>query len=356
MNFWIIFLTGLTTGGFTCVAVQGGLLTSVIVNQKSKEIEDADGNKKAVRKLLPTSFDQLDWLPVTIFVVSKLIAYTLLGALLGLAGSALSLSLGMRLLFQTLTALFMVATAMNLLNVHPIFRYVVLQPPKFIQRMVRNSAKGSAVFTPAVLGFMTIFIPCGVTQAMEVLAITTGSPLLGAATMFAFVLGTSPLFTLIGIATAKLSEIWNQWFLQIAAIVLIVMAAVSINGVLTVVDSPLTAQKIGQAIVSIGAPPKFAALDNPVKIVQGIQKVTITITNSGYSPRHFQVKQGVPVELTLNTNDAYTCATSFTFRKFNVFEQLKPKDSRTVMLTPTEKGKFTFSCSMGMYDGVMEVI
>ena len=39
MNLWIIFLTGLTTGGLACLAVQGGLLTSVIANQKEQELE-----------------------------------------------------------------------------------------------------------------------------------------------------------------------------------------------------------------------------------------------------------------------------------------------------------------------------
>lgn len=34
MNLFVIFLTGLTTGGLSCLAMQGGLLASVIANQK----------------------------------------------------------------------------------------------------------------------------------------------------------------------------------------------------------------------------------------------------------------------------------------------------------------------------------
>jgi sulfite exporter TauE/SafE len=98
----------------------------------------------------------------------------------------------------------MFATAMNLLNVHPIFRYVSFQPPKILQRLIRNTTKSKTLFAPGLLGFLTIFIPCGVTQAMEVIAINTGSPLQGALILLAFVLGTSPLFALLGIATAKL--------------------------------------------------------------------------------------------------------------------------------------------------------
>lgn len=36
MNLWVIFLTGLTVGGLTCLAVQGGLLASVIAAKESE--------------------------------------------------------------------------------------------------------------------------------------------------------------------------------------------------------------------------------------------------------------------------------------------------------------------------------
>src|SRR5258706_10838247 len=206
MNFWLIFLTGLTTGGISCLAMQGGLLASMIANQKETELDHPNTNTK------PGSFDTLDWMPVAFFLIVKLIAYTVLGFLLGLLGSFFTLSLGARLAFQVGASLFMLATAMNLLEVHPIFRLVVLQPPKFVQRWVRGSTKISAFFGPALLGFVTLLIPCGVTQAMEVLAISSGNPFLCALTMFSFVLGTAPIFAIIGVATAKLSEVWNQRF------------------------------------------------------------------------------------------------------------------------------------------------
>src|SRR5687767_169156 len=137
MNYLAIFLTGLTTGGLTCLAMQGGLLASVIANQKEDEIE---------KEKTKTGFDELDWLPVALFLISKLIAHVVLGFLLGWLGSQIELSLTMRLIFQGLAAVFMLATAANLLELHPIFRYVVFQPPKFMMRMVRNSTKSKALF------------------------------------------------------------------------------------------------------------------------------------------------------------------------------------------------------------------
>jgi len=197
MNLIAIFLTGLTTGGLSCLAMQGGLLTSVISNQKGEEL----GDKPVATSL--KKIDLLDWQPALLFLAAKLVSHTMLGFLLGWLGSQFELNLTVRLLFQAVAAFFMLATAGNLLNLHPLFRYVVIQPPRFVQRLVKNSTKSKAIFTPAVLGFLTIFIPCGITQAMEVLAVTSGSAVMGALILFFFVLGTSPLFALLGIATAK---------------------------------------------------------------------------------------------------------------------------------------------------------
>src|SRR5258708_2190593 len=183
MNLWLIFLTGLTTGGLSCVAMQGGLLASMIANQKEDEL------KKPTVDTEPKSFDQLDWMPVSLFLIVKFISYTVLGFLLGSLGSFFTLSLGVRLGFQIVAALFMLATALNLLEVHPIFRFVVLEPPVFVRKLIRNSTKSRAFFRPAVLGFLTIFIPCGVTQAMQVVAISSGNAFLGALIMAAFVFG-----------------------------------------------------------------------------------------------------------------------------------------------------------------------
>lgn len=345
MNLLVAFLTGLTTGGLSCLAMQGGLLTSVIANGKKRKSN--------------ATFDQLDWLPVVMFLVTKLIVHTAFGFLLGLLGSVLSLSLPVRLAFQGFTALFMFATAMNLLDVHPIFRFVVFQPPKFIQRKIRNSTKSQAIFAPAVLGAFTIFVPCGVTQAMEVAAMNSGSPFYGAAIMFAFVLGTSPLFGMIGVATARLSETVQKSFMRFASYALIVMALYSLNGVLVVLDAPITFQKVTRPITYYFSDERLLDMQSQqgsVVAENDIQKVKIDVLNSGYSPRNITVKAGTPVELTLQSNQVYSCALAFTFKEFGISTFLDSTDTQTFTFTPTKKGTYTFTCSMGMYTGTMRVI
>ncbi len=356
MNLWIIFLTGLTSGGVTCAAMQGGLLASTIANQKRID------NQKKSDDTAPGSFDLGDWGPVSIFLITKLISHVILGFFLGWLGSTMTLSLNMRLFFQGFAAFFMLASAMNLLEIHPIFRHLAFTPPRFARKLIKNNAAADRLFAPGLLGFLTILIPCGVTQAMEVLAISSGSPLQGALIMGAFVLGTSPMFVIIGLATAKLTEIWRLYFLRSAATLLIGMALYSVNGILQVSDSPYSLQRLGPRMVRLLPPyetsaPMNKGIDPNVKLVDGKQKVTLSVTNSGYSPKTFRVQKDVPVELTLETKGGvYSCATAFTFKAFDISEFLKPQDSKVKTFTPTKKGVYTFACSMGMYSGTMEVI
>ena len=172
MNLWVIFLTGLTTGGLSCLAVQGGLLATALTRRREARAEKPRRSARAKRvpgkRAAATTGVEMahePW-PIVYFLGAKLAAYTLLGALLGALGSAIQLSPPVQAVMQIAAGLFMLATALNMLNVHPIFRYAAIQPPKALARLVRDQSKRDNIFAPALLGFMTIFIPCGVTQAM----------------------------------------------------------------------------------------------------------------------------------------------------------------------------------------------
>ncbi|MEK7092216.1 MAG: sulfite exporter TauE/SafE family protein, partial [Patescibacteria group bacterium] len=193
VNLWVILLTGLTVGGLTCLAVQGGLLTSVIAAREEEEIEEGINRKSPI-------------LPTLAFLSAKLVAYTALGFVLGAFGGAIGISQTAQIIMQFVAGLYMVVVALNLLNVHPIFRYALIQPPKFLTRKVRNQSKSKELFAPAFLGAMTIFIPCGTTLAMEALAISSANAFMGAAIMAAFVLGTTPLFFGVGWLTSILGD------------------------------------------------------------------------------------------------------------------------------------------------------
>lgn len=345
MNLWVVFLTGLTVGGLTCLAVQGGLLASIIAAREEKEIE----SRKNIKNSL--------W-PVGAFVIAKLIAYSLLGLVLGAFGGLLNISQNVQIWMQGIAGIYMIAVGLNLLNVHPFFRYVVFQPPRFLTRLVRNQSKSKDIFAPALLGAMTIFIPCGTTLAMEALAISSGNALYGMLIMFFFILGTAPLFFGLGTLTSVLGDKFRGRFLRLAAILVIYLGITSLNGSLVASGSSFSLQNLyANSPIEISLGGSVQEAPGPETIVEnGVQNATIQITSKGYSPTYLKVKQGVPVNLTLVSKDAYNCAAAFRIPSLRIGKNVQPNTTEVLTFTPKEKGKIAFTCSMGMYTGTIEVI
>lgn len=344
MNLLPIFLTGLTTGGLTCLAVQGGLLAGVIANQKKTQgIQDRS-----------TRINRSDWMPVSLFLGAKLVAYMILGLLLGWLGSYFILSAETRVWFQLFSALYMVALALNLLDVHPIFRHVIIRPPRSLERKIAKTSKTNNWFTPILLGLFTVFIPCGVTQAMMIVAMNSGSAIQGMLVMGVFTLGTIPLFAGIGLVASTLSDLWNRRFQIFSAGLLILMAIYTINGVLVVLNAPVSAQRL------LGFTTSQAGENTVGKAVVArpgeVQLVNVNVSSAGYTPDYVQVQQGVPVKFILDSRESYSCANAFVFREFGISTVMQPNDTKTFTFTPNKKGRFVFTCSMGMYTGTMEVI
>lgn len=324
MNYWTIFLTGLTAGGFSCLAVQGGLLTAALA-------ATAEGKDK-------TS----DWIPTAMFLLGKLMAYTVLGGLLGFFGSIFQITDTFRIVFQVVASILMLGLALNMLNVHPIFRYFVIQPPKWTGKLLY---KQSNLF---FLGVFTVLIPCGVTQAMEVLAISSGSIFSGALVMFMFVLGTSPIFMALGFVTTRLSENLRAKFFKFAAILIIFIALNSVNAAMVLANSPYHWDNFVWAF-------KETFLTSS-KAQTSSNNIIMTATSYGYSPREFTVKNNQEVTMIINSQNNRSCSRAFMIPSLGIQKLLPTNGTEEIKFTPTQTGRIIFSCSMGMYTGVINVV
>lgn len=328
INYWTIFLTGLVTGGLSCLAVQGGLLAATLAQHEEKEYVSS------ARRTGHT-------LPILSFLGAKLIAYTFLGLLLGWFGSFFTISIGTQIVMQILVALFMIGTALNILNVHPFFRYFVIQAPRWLTKRVRSASKSSSMFAPALMGALTVFIPCGTTQAMMALAIGSGSPIVGAVVMFSFVLGTSPLFFILGLYATKLGQSMHDVFMKVAAITLIVLALFNIQNSLALSGTSLTTLTTT----------KTPSAQKPVS------EATITFMQTSYSPASITVKAGSAVKLNLVNSSGNGCIQAFTIPKLGIQKVVSVGSTDVIQFTaPSAPQQMEFMCSMGMYRGVIDVI
>ncbi len=339
-----IFLTGLFVGGLTCMAVQGGLLASTIAQNEEERLKEKAKKGAAI--------------PIIAFIIAKLVAYTILGFLLELLGSAFQLSLTAQTILQFGVVIFMVGTALNILEVHPIFRYFVIQPPKFLTRLVRKQSKSQNVFAPALLGAFTVFIPCGTTQAMMALAVASGKPLYGAAILFAFILGTSPLFFILGYLATRLGDTLHKKFMRYAAFAIILLAIFNLNNTIALTGSNFTLDNIWRGFWCTIS---FCGKSSSTAIVQAAGSTTndpqVNITPQGYSPNEITIKAGSQVNLHLTNTGAGGCVQSFVIPSLNLNKIVSTGTSGTLSFTaPSQAGDIPFMCGMGMYRGVMHVI
>jgi sulfite exporter TauE/SafE len=343
----VAFITGITTGGLSCLAVQGGLLASSLAHQIEQDYVEQAGNKKKNQKVTVHTNSAF---PIFLFLIAKLVAYTLLGALLGWLGSYLTLSPMTRAMLMIAIGIFMIGNALRMFNVHPIFRYFSIEPPKFITRYIRRTAKGTDTATPLFLGALTVFIPCGVTQAMMATALGTGSVAMGAALMFAFILGTSPVFFIVAYLTTELGSKLEKFFMRFVAVVLLILGFVTLDGGLNVLGSPLSFENLTRGLVSSESGSKPVA--DSVQPSAADSEIVLNVQNNGYSPATLKAPAGKDLTLNLLTNKTYSCARDFVIPALNIYQLLPDTGKVQVNIPAQQKGStLFFTCSMGMYTG-----
>jgi uncharacterized protein len=366
-NLFVAFMTGLTTGGLSCLAVQGGLLASSLAQQIELDVK----NKHAKTGLKNQKNPRIA-VPILLFLVAKVFAYTILGFLLGMLGSVLQLTPLSRAILLFAIGIFMVGNALRMFNVHPIFRYFSIEPPSWLTRYIRRKSKNNADnFTPLFLGALTVLIPCGITQAMMAVALGSGSPMLGAATMFAFTLGTTPVFFSVAYFTTRLGSTMEKYFMRFVAVVVLLLGLWTIESGLNLVGSPYSVTNLTRSWFTSASiaevPPLSPGVPTPAvslagsgpteptalpNVATGEVILQIDVQNSGYSPDTLHAPANVPIRLNMVTQNTHSCAVAFVIPELGI-EKLLPSSGTTELNVPPQpQGKvMRFSCSMGMYTG-----
>ncbi|MGT2525814.1 urease accessory protein UreH domain-containing protein [Streptomyces nojiriensis] len=328
-----LFLTGVATGlfagGASCAAVQGGLLAGAV-------------GRRA------TAWSAQAWersglfAPVAAFLGAKLASHALLGAVLGLVGAAVQPGPQARATLLVASAVLMAVFALDMLGVRAV-RHLVPRLPASWGRRVRRSAKSTAVTTPAVLGFLTVLIPCGVTLSVELIAVTSGSPYAGAAVMSGFVLGTGPLFAVLGFFLRSAASLWQGRLTAVTGIIVLLVAVWTLGSGL----------RLGGWWPTPA--PQAVAASVPAQTVRtaadGTQTITVQARTNSYTPGAVTARAGVPTKLVVATHGTNGCVRSFVVPDRGVQEVLPVTGEKVIDLGTPKAGTLAFTCGMGMYGG-----
>ena len=400
MNLGAVLVTGLFAGGVSCAAVQGGLLTGLVTRQRGAA-QAAQPRARATAMTAagagtrkgpgqpsgrigpPARKGQQQWhartieppqplgvcavaglrtlwvqagddlAPVGAFLGGKLVSHTLLGALLGALGGAVQLSTTLRVWTQLAAGALIIAFGLAQLGV-PGFTRFTIEPPAAWSRFVRGRARSQAAFGPALLGFFTILVPCGITLSVEALALTSGSALSGAATMAVFVIGTSPLFAILGYAARRAATAWRGRLAVVTGLVVLGMGLYTLNGGLTLADSPLAARNLPQTL-GLQVPPPVTDPTVVHQVADGRQEVIVTVRNSSYSPKNIGVSAGVPTTLVMRSDGVVGCTSAFVIPSLDKQWMLPPVGDTRIDLGVLQPGKLRYTCAMGMYSGQLTI-
>ncbi len=330
-----IFLIGLTAGFSTCMALVGGLILGV-----SARFSEKHPDANTLTKFKPHIY----------FNTGRIVSYVFLGGIIGIIGSLFQLSSFSLGLMTLGVALVMLTLGIQLTGLFPKISSAGFTIPTGISRLIgindyqKNTYSHRNSF---VLGALTFFLPCGFTQAMQLLAISSGSFWKGATIMGVFALGTAPGLLGIGSITSILKGFFAQKFFRFAGVVVTVLALYNMqNGFNLMGLSP---------IFSLSSGNNALAASNVPNIVDGVQIIKMTQSGNGYSPNEFTVVRGTPVKWIITSVNSNSCASSIISQKLNIRKNLVSGEN-VIEFTPTNTGRIPFSCSMGMFTGVINVV
>jgi len=324
-----VFAVGLIAAVSSCAAIVGGLLVAVSVKYAQRH-----PNANRAHKLRPH----------LLFNTGRLVGFAAFGAALGWIGQGISLSPGVNGFLVLVLGIVLVGFGVNLMRILP-KNLPVPKPPKSLARLIHRFTESEHPAVPFFLGAATFFLPCGFTQAMQLYALSLGDPLQSAAVMSVFALGTLPALLGIGAFTSVAKGRTLTRFGQIAGAFILVLGIANFQNGAALLDWRLPSPTLKTAPAVLAPVPQ-----------NGRQTIAMNVTSYGtYEPAALTVVENIPVVWNITGADFMGCASTLVLPAFGVSAYLRPGPN-TVTFTPTRIGCYTFSCSMGMVRGTMNVI
>ncbi|MBK5215433.1 MAG: sulfite exporter TauE/SafE family protein [Candidatus Pacebacteria bacterium] len=176
------FIIGIIASLSSCLAIVGGLVLSL----SAKVAQDEKGSKKK---------------PFILFHAGRLLGFAILGGLLGLVGEAIGINFTLTAILGLIASVVMIILGLNLVG---IFEKNKITLPSNIFKFFRKAE--NTTLAPVLIGLGTFFLPCGFTQSMQIVALTSGSFLSGFMIMFSFALGTLPVLALLSFSSISFAQ------------------------------------------------------------------------------------------------------------------------------------------------------
>ncbi|KRQ86752.1 Copper-exporting P-type ATPase A [Caloramator mitchellensis] len=318
VTYLILFIIGLFTS-LHCIGMCGGIMLSQTLK--------SEGN---------TTYSKI--VPALQYNLGRVISYTLLGGIIGALGSVFSLSPYTKAFIMVFAGLFMVVMGLNLFGFNFLRKYT--NSLHIGINFKRNSN------APFIVGILNGLMPCGPLQAMQLYALSTGSFVKGALSMFVFSIGTVPLMLGLGIASTLINKNGSQRIYKYSGIFVMVLGIIMLSRGFALAGININPMKYSNSNVSNAARSEIA---------DDVQTIRMDATYAGYTPNVFVVQRGVPVKFIINGKELTSCNNYLIIPSLRIEKQLQEGEN-IIEFTPENVEDINFSCWMGMLNGVIKVV
>ena len=348
MGYGMLFVVGLFTS-VHCLAMCGGINLSQSLGSKPPRSGSSSMPRALAEYLGENAAARLAVVRSGfLYNVGRVVYYTFVGGLVGLLGAAVSPSENLRGFIQLAAGVFMVVMGLNMLNLFPWLRRFTPRMPSIFGDKIHNGKNNGPLFVGLLNGFM----PCGPLQAMQLYALSTGSLLKGALSMFVFSAGTLPLMFGLSALSSILSKKFTRGMMTAGAVMVVVLGVAMFGNGMS-----LTGFSEGFAFVSDGGAVSAVAQVEPAQTESGVVQLVKTELKPGrYDP--IKVQAGVPVRWTIRAEPGTVngCNNKIIIPEYGRLQKKLVLGDNVVEFTPTRTGTFTYTCWMGMIRGKITVV
>ena len=340
-NLFTVLAIGLTAGISTCMALVGGLVLG-----SSARYAERHPMATGIQKFTPHIY----------FNIGRIVSYIVLGGVVGWMGSIFQLSTSTLGYLMVAVGGVMLLLGGQLVDIFPRLKKIGFTLPKEIAQALGIHKKTNQEYShinAMISGALTFFLPCGFTQAMQLYAMSTGSPLQGALTMGVFALGTAPGLLGVGGLSSIVKGDGARLFFKTAGVVVIALSFFNIKNGFNLAGGLPSIPRI-MAVLASQPGDTLESVGVGKAVVDEVQEIEMTQGPGGYSPNKFTIQVGVPVRWTITSTSVNTCAASLVSQQIGVRTSLK-LGKNVIEFTPKTVGTIRFSCSMGMYSGTIIV-
>lgn len=342
MSVGAVFVLGLIAAASSCVATVGGLMITS-VGQYQQSVHTTSMNTRMM--------------PVASFIIGRILSYALLGGALGAIGAAFSPSPAVTGTIVIVAALYMIIMGLDMVGLAPAgLKRLLPHMPKFLARRMVDGAPSQrrGLIAPFLMGAATFFIPCGFTQSLQIYALTTGSFTTSALIMGVFALGTAPALGILGLSLSSFSGRARTFVFQVAGALVFLMGLWNIQNGLTITGHPLNTAWL-KSSRPVQAQARASAGSAAVSFDGSEQIIRMIADYNGYTPDQLTIRAGVPTRWQIDGSKAYGCVSAFQAPQLGIRRSLG-QGINEISFTAPKPGQYVFSCSMGMYRGVLNVI